>query len=69
MESANILLHNSAKSTYFASELLGGYLEESERSTAWSHLSSADGQCWKLGDHDKLDMFEPVWCVQHVNVE
>ena len=29
-------MHNSAKSTYFESELLGGYLEESERSTAWT---------------------------------
>ena len=24
---------------------------------------------WKLGEHDKLDMFEPVWFVQHVNVD
>ena len=36
LTSANILLHNSSKSIYFASELLGGYLKESERSTSWS---------------------------------
>ena len=24
---------------------------------------------WKLGEHEKLDMFEPVWFVQHVNVD
>ena len=24
---------------------------------------------WKLGEYDKLDMFEPVWFVQHVNVD
>ena len=24
---------------------------------------------WKLGEHDKLDMFEPVLFVQHVNVD
>ena len=24
---------------------------------------------WKLGEHDKLDMFEHVRCVQHVNVD
>ena len=24
---------------------------------------------WKLGEHDKLDLFEPVWFVQHVNVD
>ena len=42
LTSANILLHNSAKSAYFVNY-------------------------WKLGEHDKLDMFEHVWLVQHVN--
>ena len=32
-------------------------------------LSSANCNGWKLGEHDKLDMFEPVWFVQHVNVD
>ena len=32
-------------------------------------LRYADGNGWKLGEHDKLDMFEPVGVVQHVNVD
>ena len=31
--------------------------------------SSADGNGLKRGEHDKLDMFQPVWFVQQVNLD
>ena len=68
---ANIIRHSSAKSTYFASELQLYLVVIWKRANVPQHgvLSSADGNGWNLGEHDKLDMFEPVWFVQYVKID